>query len=103
MSPTSSHEENMNNYEGLFIMKPDLGEEQVKGVCKIIADSIVKGSGNVKKEEIWGKRPLAYPVKKYREGYYYKIDFTVTPNEISKLEAAYKLNSDILRGMITRR
>ena len=94
---------NTNNYEGIFVIKPDLNEEDVKGVFKAIGDSITKNSSTIKKDENGGKRPLAYPVKKFKEGYYYKVDFTAPPEAISKLEAAYKLNAAVLRVMITRR
>lgn len=93
----------MNEYEGIFIIKPDLSEEDIKTVFKSISDLITKSSGNVKKEENWGKRPLAYPVKKFKEGYYYKLEFTAPPESIGKLDAAYKLSAGILRAMITRR
>ena len=66
-------------------------------------DSITKNSGNVKKEESWGKRQLAYPVKKFKEAYYYKVDFSAPSDTIQKLEAACKLNAGILRTMITKR
>ena len=93
----------MNNYEGIFIIKPDLKEEDVKNVFKSVSDAVTKNGGNIKKEESWGKRQLVYPVKKFKEGYYYKLDFVVGPDAVSKLEAAYKLNQDVLRTMITRR
>ncbi len=93
----------MNNYEGIFIVKPDLKEEDVKNVFKAIGETVTKHSGAIKKEESWGKRQLAYPVKKFKEGYYYKLDFTALADSISKLEEMYKLNPDILRAMITRR
>ena len=93
----------MNNYEGIFIVKPDLSEEDVKNAYKVIGECITKNSGSVKKEEGWGKKALAYPVKKFKEGYYYKIDFSAPPSSITKLEAAYKLDPVILRVMITRR
>ncbi|MCM8761010.1 MAG: 30S ribosomal protein S6 [Candidatus Omnitrophica bacterium] len=93
----------MNTYEGIFIIKPDFKEEEVKDVCKTITDIVAKNGGNVKKEENWGKKPLAYPVKKFREGFYYKLDFEAPADAVAKLETAYKLNADILRTMITRR
>ncbi len=93
----------MGNYEGLFIIKPDIKEEDVKGVYKVISDSVTKNGGSITKEDIWGKRQLAYPVKKFKEGFYYKLDFTAPTNVIVKLEEAYRLNSDILRTMMTRR
>lgn len=93
----------MENYEGLFIIKPEIKEEDVKNICKTISDNITKNGGNIKKEENWGKKQLAYPVKKAKEAYYYKLDFTAPTSAIAKLEEAYRLNDDILRTMITRR
>lgn len=93
----------MENYEGLFIIKPEIQEEAVKNVYKTISDSVAKNGGSVKKEDVWGKRQLAYPVKKCKEGYYYKLDFTAPTAAIVKLEEACRLNGDILRTMITRR
>lgn len=93
----------MENYEGLFILKPDIKEEDIKSIYKVISDNVTKNGGSVKKEDVWGKKQLAYPVKKFKEGYYYKLDFTVPTSAVTKLEEAYRLNSDILRTMITRR
>jgi len=93
----------MNNYEALFIIKPDLNEDDVKNSFKSITDSVVKNGGAITKEENWGKKQLAYTVKKFKEGYYYKLDFTSPAPAISKLEESFKLNQDILRTMITRR
>ena len=91
------------NYEGLFIIKPDIKEEDTKNIYKAISDSVTKNGGNINKEDVWGKKQLAYPVKKFKEGYYYKLDFAAPTSAISKLEEAYRLNPDILRTMITRR
>lgn len=93
----------MNNYEILFIIKPELNEESLKGVIKVITESVTKNEGTIKKEENWGKKQLVYPVKKAKEGYYYKLDFTAPPAAIDKLEAGYRLNADILRTMVTKR
>ncbi len=93
----------MNAYEGLFIIKPDLKEEDAKNTCKIIRDTVIKNGGAIAKAQIWGKRLLAYPVEKFKEGYYYKLNFTSPSEAIVKNEAVYKLNDDILRVMITKR
>ncbi len=95
--------EKMENYEGIFIIKPEITDEDVKNVFKVIVDSVTKHGGTIKKEEPWGKRSLAYPVKKAKEGHYFKLDFLAPTSAIAKLEEAYGLNDDILRTMITRR
>jgi len=91
------------NYEGIFIIKPEIKDEDVKNVFKVISDSVTKHSGTIKKEEPWGKRSLAYPVKKAKEGHYFKLEFSAPTDAIAKLEEACRLNDDILRTMITRR
>ena len=93
----------MNNYEGIFIIKPDLKEDDAKNLCKTIGEVVTKNGATITKEEVWGKRLLAYPVNKYKEAYYYKLDFAAPSAAIAKSEAAYKLNGDIMRAMITRR
>ena len=93
----------MNNYEGIFIIKHELKEEDVKQLFASISDSVTKSGGAIVKEENWGKRQLIYPVKKATEGYYYKLDFTAPAAAITTLEGGYKLNPDILRVMITKR
>lgn len=93
----------MNNYEGIFILRPDIKEDDLKAAYKTIADLAVKNGGSVKKEDPWGKRPLSYPIDKVKEAHYYKLDFEAPSEAIAKIEAACKLNAEILRVMITRR
>jgi len=93
----------MNNYEGIFIIKPDIKEEDVKNVFKTIGDLVTKSGGTVKKEDVWGKRLLAYPIKKFKEANYYKLNFEAPADAVLKIESACKLNADIVRMMITRR
>ena len=93
----------MNKYEILFILKSELNEEGVKNVIKGIADSVVKNGGEVTKEENWGKKQLVYPVKKAKDGYYFKLDFIAPASAVEKIEAGHRLNADILRTMVTKR
>jgi len=93
----------MENYEGIFIIRPEIKDEDVKNVFKVISDGVTKNGGTVKKEEPWGRKSLAYPVKKTKEGHYFKLDFSAPTGAIAKLEEACRLNGDILRTMITRR
>ena len=93
----------MNSYEGLFIIKPDLKEAEAAGALKAVADFLSKNKAEIKKEDNWGKRQFAYPIKKFRDGIYYKVEFDSPPQAISKLKEACALNADILRVMITKR
>jgi small subunit ribosomal protein S6 len=90
----------MKEYEAIFIIDPEK-EKSLKEIAGAITAGITKGRGKVLKEENWGKQRLAYIIKKNREGIYYKLDFSMEPSGISALSNSYKLNSDILRTMIT--
>ena len=60
----------INNYEGLFIINPELKEDDLKNISKLIGDSITKNGGSLTKEENWGKRLLANSIKKLKEENY---------------------------------
>lgn len=93
----------MNKYEAMFILKPDLSEEEKKTLFNQINDTPIKNNGQVLSANIWSeKRKLYFPIKKYQEGIYYLMNFNLAPAEIAKLNQTYKLNENILRVLITR-
>ena len=92
----------MKNYEALFVLRPDQ-EESIKKVTALITDSIKKNKAKILKEDNWGRRTLAYPIKKHREGVYYKLNFSIGSLSIETLNRTYKLNSGILRTLIIKR
>ena len=92
----------MRNYEALFILK-DGTKENIEKLTTSIADGIKKNKGKILKVDEWGKRTLAYPIKKHREAFYYKLNFSIDSLSLEKLDRAYKLNSGILRMLIVKR
>ena len=93
----------MNKYEAMFIIKPDLSEDDKKTLFNQIHDAVLKNNGNILQASIWSeKRKLYFTIKKYREGIYYLINFSLTPEGITKIGHAYKLNENILRVLITK-
>jgi len=92
----------VNDYEGLFIIKNDK-EENIEKVTEQITKNITGGKGKITKTEKWGKKHLSYPIKKQKEAVYIKLNFSVDPSEITKLDRAYKLNNGILRTLIIKR
>jgi len=93
----------MNKYEAMFIIKPDLSEEEKKTLFNQINDAVVKHNGNVLTADIWSeKRKIYSPIKKYREAIYYLMNFRVDPLAVKDIRQAYKLNENILRILITR-
>jgi len=93
----------MKKYEAMFIIRPDLSEDERKALFSQINDALVKNNGKVTQANIWSeKKKLAVPIRKYREGVYYLVSFTSPPEAIAKINYAYKLNEDILRVLIIK-
>lgn len=92
----------MRKYEAMFIVRPDLTEEEKKNLFSQINDTVTKNNGTPTQASVWAeKRKLFFPLKKYREGVYYLMNFNVAPEQIIKIRHAYQLNENILRVLIT--
>ncbi len=92
----------MSLYEGLFIVQPGLPPEEQKTVFSKIEEPITKQGGTIETAQEWGRRPLAYPIRKQREGVYYLIRFQLAPKAVQLLWKSYAMNESILGSLITR-
>ncbi len=92
-------------YETLFIISPDLEDEQRDEVAERIKTFIEdRMNGNIKSLERWGKRRLAYRVRKgFYEGDYTLILFEADPEKVIDLEKYYKIIPEIFRWQTFRR
>lgn len=91
----------MQTYETLFIIDPDLEESELTKTIDVVQEIITAGGGTILKVERWGRRQLAYMIRKKREGYYVLIYFEAPPTLIAVLNRRYKLLSDsILRSLV---
>ena len=93
----------MNSYEGVFIAKSGLTDEANQKLLSQIEGEITKNGGKVDNSQSWGKKTIAYPIKKNKEGLFYKLDFTVEPGKMSEIKKAYGLSDDILRVTIIKK
>lgn len=91
----------MNHYELLYLVPATHSEEELAPVKETIKQLITKHNGQIKTEDSLGKRKLAYPIKKFRQGYYLLINFDSEPENIKLLENDLRLTSEILRHMLT--
>ncbi|MBI1987415.1 MAG: 30S ribosomal protein S6 [Nitrospinae bacterium] len=90
----------MHLYENIFILKPDLNEGEIEEGINRVKDLITKNGGEITKVENWGKKRLAYPIRKNRFGHYVFLTFRGTPFLISELERYYKLNENVIRPLV---
>ena len=92
----------MRSYQSILILKPDLDEAQVDQALEKIAQFLSKYNGSSLKVEKWGKKRLAYRVKKSRFGYYLNIYHTCESLKVSSLEADFKLYDLVLKFLVIR-
>lgn len=90
----------MKKYEGLFILKPNLTDEEYGKLTTSILDVITKNGGKVDAKEDLGTRDLAYMIKKDKKGRYLLVYFTAETSSITAMERLYKINESILRAVI---
>jgi small subunit ribosomal protein S6 len=93
----------MRNYEVVFVIKPDLEAEATAAIVEKFTQLIADQGGEVTGLTQWGKKRLAYEVRKYREGYYVLAEFKGTPAVAQELERVLKITEEVLRYLITRR
>jgi small subunit ribosomal protein S6 len=93
----------MYNYEAMYIVKPDLSEDERKAVFTQIGDAVAKAKGSVSAAVLWSeKRRMIFPIKKQIDGLYYLVNFSAPSTATAELNSIYKLNENILRVLITR-
>lgn len=92
----------MRNYETMYVLRPDLDEEQVNAAIEKFSEIITNNGGEVTKVEQWGKRRLAYEVQKLREGFYVLCYFTADTELPKELERNFKISDQVIRYLVIR-
>jgi len=89
-------------YEILVIFDPRPTDEDIAALLVKLQDNLTNLGGAVSKAESWGKRRLAYEIRKQREGTYAVIECSATPATIKEFERQLGLNEQVLRFLSTR-
>lgn len=91
------------DYELGFILHPEVSEEQTRSILDRIEQIVAEHGGQVVKVNQWGRRRLAYPIERQRDGIYVFIDMILTPETVNELERTLKVSEIVLRHMMRRR
>jgi small subunit ribosomal protein S6 len=92
----------MRPYEVMVIFDPDTEERSVQPTLEQYLKVITKGGGTVDNLDIWGRRRLAYEIKKKTEGIYALVDMTTEPADAKELDRQLNLNESVLRTKLIR-
>jgi small subunit ribosomal protein S6 len=93
----------LREYEILFIVRPDLDDEQIGDAVKTVDTLIGNLGGRSKKTDVWGRRKLAFEVNRLREGQYVLTDFEIEPDRVPEMEASLKISDVVFRHLIVRK
>jgi len=91
------------DYELGLIINPEVSEEETRAVLDRVEQIVANYGGQIVRVNQWGRRRLAYPIERHREGFYVFVDMILTPETVSELERTLKVSETVLRHMIKKR
>jgi small subunit ribosomal protein S6 len=89
-------------YEELFILRPDITEEETTAVIDQVRGVVTQAGGTIDKEERWGVRKLAYRVEKRAEGFYVLLQLSVAASAVREVERRLRVNDAVLKHLTVR-
>ena len=92
----------MRHYELMVILDPELEERTVAPSLDRFLNVVRKGGGSIENVNIWGRRKLAYEIKKKAEGIYAVVDMQAEPDLAKELDRQLNLNEAVLRTKLIR-
>ncbi len=92
----------MNVYENIVILNSALSDEEAEVAITKIKELIAGQGGEVLKVNIWGRKKLAYEIKKQKKGLYVLLFYKIPPASIKKIEEFYKVFDAVLKYIIVK-
>jgi small subunit ribosomal protein S6 len=100
--PLEGVEQAVRRYELMLVLKPDAPDERAAAVIDRTTRYVVASGGQIVKVAPWGRRRLAYPIDRYRDGSYHIIVFEAPAETIAEMERSLQITEDVLRYLVTR-
>src|SRR5262245_17284884 len=100
--PLEGVQQAVRRYELMLVLKPDAPDERASAVIDRTTRYVVAQGGQIVKVAPWGRRRLAYPIDRYREGSYHIVVFESPAEAIAELERSLQITEDVLRYLVTR-
>jgi small subunit ribosomal protein S6 len=90
----------MNTYEVIVIVHPDLDETAMNGVVEKVKGWITDGEGTIAKVDLWGRRRMAFSIRKQREGQYFLVHAQMKPSFMAELDRSLRFLEPVMRYSI---
>ena len=91
----------MRKYELVLVLQPELDDNASNAIIEKVHGWVSDASGTIDKVDNWGRRRMAYLIRKQREGHYYLINATLAPAACAALERNLRFTETVLRFMLT--
>ena len=92
----------MRRYETIFIVRPNVAEDEIDAVINKTSSIIEGDGGSIIKIDKWGLKKLAYLIKKETQGYYVHIDYAAIPASVSELERIFRIDDKVLKYLTVK-
>ena len=89
-------------YETMYILRPDIPEEEVDSHLKKYSEILVKSGTEVLDSQMRGKRRLAYTIAKHKEGIYVQLSHKGNGQQVAILERSMRLSEDVIRYLTVK-
>ena len=92
----------MRRYELMLVLRPDAPDERISAIIDRTTRQIATDGGRIVKVAPWGRRRLAYPIERYREGSYHIVVFEAPADTIAEVEHSLLITEEVLRHLLVR-
>ena len=92
----------MRRYETIYILRPNLGEEEINTIIDNTNAIILNEGGAIIHLDRWGLRKFAYPIKKESQGTYILCDFATEPAAVFEMERKFRIDDSVLKYMTVK-
>jgi small subunit ribosomal protein S6 len=92
----------MRRYELMLVLRPDAPDDRASAVIDRTTRQLVAAGGQIVKVAPWGRRRLAYPIERYRDGSYHILVFEAPSEAIAELERSLEITEEVLRHLVVR-
>jgi small subunit ribosomal protein S6 len=92
----------MRRYELMLVLRPDAPDERIAAIIDRATRQVTADGGQIIKVAPWGRRRLAYPIERYREGSYHIVVFEGAAGTIAEIERTLLITEEVLRHLVVR-
>lgn len=90
------------DYEVVVILSPEIGDDAIEASLERLSQGITSRGGEVTEVNHWGRRRLAYPIKRHLEGNYVVSQIKLDPAQVPPLESSLRISEEVIRHLIVK-